>query len=130
MKSRFSLANSLDIVAALIAAAAVAGVLQSFVIGKHYVIPTGILFFAVIFMNLARFGLQNKTWAKHMLFWVFFMFACHAFFALFWAAKPREILGAAFPWLYGGFLLLMIGLLIPYAKQNGLFGKGRESERN
>ena len=121
MKDRFSLENVLDIAAAVIALAAIAGVLQTFVIGKHYVIPTMILFLAVVFGNLARFGFQGQRWAKHVLFWIFFLLTIHAFFALFWAARPREIFGAAFPYLYGGFLVIVGGLLIPYAKRNRLF---------
>ena len=121
MHKRLSIANSLEIAAALIAIAALLGVLQSFIIGKHYVIPTAILFLAVVFANLARFGFRGKAWAKHVLFWIFFLLAVHAFFALFWAARPREIFGAAFPYLYGGFLLIAIALLIPYARRNRLF---------
>lgn len=123
MKPRFSLDNSLDIAAATIAAAALLGVLQTFVIGRHYVIPTMILTLAVVLGNVARFALAGRAWAKHVVFWIFFLLACHAFFALFWAAKPREIFGAAFPWLYGGFLIVVVALLIPYAKQNALFGR-------
>ncbi|MBT8080124.1 MAG: hypothetical protein KJO31_16215 [Gammaproteobacteria bacterium] len=121
MKPRISLDNALEIVASVVALAAILGVLQTFIIGKHYVIPTMILFLAVTFGNLARFGFRGALWAKHVLFWIFCMLAVHAFFALFWAAKPREIFGAAFPWLYGGFLLVITALLIPYAKRNRLF---------
>ena len=123
MKSKISLDHSLDLVAVIITVAALAGVLQTFIIGKHYVIPTMILALAVLLGNIARFALADRAWAKHALFWIFFLLACHAFFALFWAAKPREIFGAAFPWLYGGFLVVIVGLLIPYARRNALFGQ-------
>ncbi len=123
MKNKFTLGHSLELLSALIAVAAFLGVLQTFIIGKHYVIPTMILFVAVIFANLARFAYHDMAWAKQVLFWIFFMLTCHAFFALFWAAKPREIFGEAFPYLYGGFLLVMIVLLIPYAKRNEIFAR-------
>ena len=123
MRNKLTLGPSLEILSAFIATAAFLGVLQTFIIGKHYVIPTMILFFAVIFANLARFAYRGMAWAKQVLFWIFFVLSCHAFFALFWAAKPREIFGAAFPYLYGGFLLVMIALLIPYAKRNEIFAR-------
>lgn len=122
----FSLKNSLDLLAALVAVVALAAVVQTFVIGKHYVIPTMILFVVIVFGNLARFGMRGARWAKQILFWIFTLTAFHAFFALFWAAKPREIFGAAFPYLYGGYLVLMIGLLVPYARQNRVLAGGGE----
>ena len=101
MKNLFTLRNSIDLIAILIAAGAFLGVLQSFIIGKHYVIPTMQLTLAVLFGNLARFGFRDERWAKHVLFWFAFLVTCHTFFALFWAAKPREILGSAFLPVYG-----------------------------
>jgi len=71
MSEKLSLRNSLDIVAALIAALAFIGVLQSFLIGKHFIIPTMILFFGILFGNLARYGFRGYAWAKHILFWIF-----------------------------------------------------------
>lgn len=53
MNRKMSLHHSLDLVAAVIAFAAILGVLQTFIIGKHFTIPTMILFFAVLFGNLA-----------------------------------------------------------------------------
>lgn len=121
MKKLFSLENSLEAVAALIALGALLGVLQTFIIGKHFVIPTMILVFAVLFGNLARFGVKGERWAKHTLFWIFFLMACHAFFALFWAATPREILGAMFLPVYGIVFLVLTGLCWTYSKKNRLF---------
>lgn len=123
MKNLLTLRHSLEILAFLIAFAALLAVLQSFIIGKHFVIPTMNLILAVIFGNLARFALQGKIWAQHILFWIFFIAACHAFFALFWAATPREILGDAFLYVYGFFFLLFSYLSWQYAKVNALFAR-------
>jgi hypothetical protein len=121
MKKLFSLDNSLEAIAALFALGATLGVLQTFIIGKHFVIPTMILVFAVLFGNLARFGVKGERWAKHTLFWIFFVMACHAFFALFWAATPREILGSLFLPVYGVVFLVLTGLCWTYSKKNQLF---------
>ena len=121
MNSKLSLKYSLELVAALLAVVAILGVLQSFIIGKHYVIPTMILFMAVLFGNLARFGYKDKQWAKHILFWVAFMITCHTFFALFWAARPRAILGDAFLPVYGSLCVLFGFLAWQYARKNALF---------
>lgn len=121
MKKLFSLKHSLDFLAAIIAVVALLGVLQTFVIGKHFVIPTMILALAVLFVNLAKFGLRGERWAQHVLFWIFLIATCHAFFALFWAKTPREILGEAFLYVYGAAFIILAVLCWQYAKKNGLF---------
>lgn len=121
MKNLFSLKHSLDLIAAVIAVAALLGVLQTFAIGKHFVIPTMVLALAVFFANLARHGLRGDRWAQHFLFWIFFIAACHAFFALFWAKTPREILGDAFLYVYGAAFVILAVLCWQYAKKNELF---------
>ena len=118
MSEKLSLRNSLDIVAALIAALALIGVLQSFLIGKHFIIPTMILFFGILFGNLARYGFRGYAWAKHILFWIFSIFTAHTFFALFWAKKYRELLGDSFEYVCGGIFLVFAFLLFRYAKEN------------
>ena len=123
MARLFSLKHSLDLLAALIAIVAFLGVLQTFIIGKHFVIPTMILFLAILFGNLARFAIQDRIWAKHLLFWIFFIATCHAFFALFWAKTPREILGDAFIYVYGADFVLLGFLCWQYAKKNALFAQ-------
>jgi len=116
-----SFKHSLEFVAALVCVAALAGVLQTFIVGKHYVIPTMILFLAVLFGNLARSGYRGQAWAKHVLFWIFFVLTFHLFFALFFAARPREILGSAFMPVYG-VLFAVFGLLVfQYGRRNELF---------
>lgn len=121
MSRILSFKHSLELVAALVCVAALAGVLQTFIIGKHYVIPTMILFLAVLFGNLARSGYRGQAWAKHVLFWIFFVLTFHLFFALFFAARPREILGSAFMPVYGA-LFVVFGLLVfQYGRRNELF---------
>ncbi len=118
MKNLFSLKHSLDLAAAIIAIAALLGVLQTFIIGRHFVIPTMLLVPAVLFGNLARCSLRGERWAKHVLFWIFFIGTCHAFFALFWAVTPREILGDAFLFVYGAVFIIVGFLSWQYAKKN------------
>jgi len=123
MNKLFSPENSLEVLAAVFSLLAVLGTLQTFVIGGHFVIPTMVLFLAILFGNLARFGLQGQRWAKHLLFWLFAVLACHAFFALFHAAdaRPGAFFGAAFYPAYGGFLVIVGGLCWRYAQTNRLF---------
>ena len=121
MKKWFSLQYSLDTVAAIIAVAGLAGVLQTFIIGKHFVIPTMILAATILFANLARFGYRDNAFAKNVLLWFGVLVACHAFFALFWAKTPREILGAAFLPVYGSAFVVFALLSWQYARRNRLF---------
>ena len=120
MKKLLTLKHSLDLLAAIIASAALLGVLQTFIIGKHFVIPTLLLVLAVFFGNLARSSMRGERWAKHVLFWTFFIATCHAFFALFWAVTPREMLGDAFLFVYGAVFLIVGVLTWQYAKRNEL----------
>ena len=124
MSKLFSLDHSLEALAALFAVGAGLGVLQTFVIGKHFVIPTMILLLVFVFGNLARFGMQGHRWAKHTLFWLFLLMVCHAFFALVWAGdlRPGQLFGAAFYPAYGGFLVVVGWLCFSYASRNRLFG--------
>ena len=121
MKKLFSFKHSLELLAAVIAVTALLGVLQTFIIGKHFVIPTMILVLAVFFGNLARHGLRGQRWAQHVLFWIFLVATCHAFFALFWAKTPREILGDAFLYVYGAAFVILAILSWQYARKNELF---------
>lgn len=123
MQKLFSAENSLEAIAAFFALVAGLGVLQTFIIGKHFVIPTMVLLLAVLFANLARFGVKGERWAKHVLFWLFFLLSAHTFFALFWAApaRPGEFFGAAFYPVYGGVFVIVGFLCWRYAKTNALF---------
>ena len=122
MKKLFSLDRGLELLAWLITLIALLGVFQTFIIGKHFVIPTMILFMAILFGNFARFASAGQAWAKHVLFWIFFLATCHLFFALFWAATPREILGGAFLYVYGVLFVVFGFLSWQYASRNALFG--------
>jgi hypothetical protein len=122
MKKLFSLDNSLEALASLIALVAGLAVLYNFIIGKHFVIPTMILLLVFFFGNLARAGINGERWAKHLLFWTFLLAVFHAFFALFWAgeARPGQFFGAAFYPAYGGFFVVVGWLCINYAKRHSL----------
>ena len=122
MKKLFSLEHSLELLASIIAIAALIGVFQTFIIGKHFVIPTMVLFLAVFFGNLARSGMRGERWAQHILFWIFFLATCHTFFALFWAAeaRPGQALGSAFYPVYGSFFVVVGFLSWQYASKNQL----------
>ena len=120
MKKLLTLKHSLELLTAIVAVAAFFAVLQTFIIGKHFVIPTMVLALAVLFGNLARGGMRGNRLAKQIIFWIFFIATCHAFFALFWAATPREILGGAFLYVYGTAFVVLAFLSWQYAKRNEL----------
>lgn len=106
MKHWLTLANSFDLIFAALAVVGALAALQTFVIGQHYIIPSVILVVTVVLGNLARFGLGNRAWAKHILFWSGFLFTAHAFMALFFSRRYREILGDAFEPVCGAVFLL------------------------
>jgi len=120
-RSRATLAYSFDWLFAGLAGAALVGVVETFVVGRHFVIPTGILAFAVLAGNLAWHGLQDRGWAKQVNFWCGFLLTCHLFFALFWAQRYRELLGGAFEPLFLALTLLFALLCWQYARRNQLF---------
>jgi hypothetical protein len=122
MKKWLSLQYSLETVAAILAIAGLVSVLQTFIIGKHFVIPTMLLGVTIMFANLALFGYRDNAFAKNILFWLGVLAACHALFALFWAKTPRELLGTAFLPVYGSAFVIMALLTWQYARRNTLFG--------
>jgi hypothetical protein len=119
MRKLLSLDHSLEALSAVLAGA---GMLQTFIIGMHFVIPTMILGLVVLLANLARFGMRGDRWAKHLVFWLFAVIGAHAFFALFWAgeASPGTALGSGFYPVYGGTFLVLSGLCATYAHRNRL----------
>jgi hypothetical protein len=121
MKRLFSLKYTFDHLTALVAAGAVIGVVQTFVIGKHYLIPTAILVLAILFGNLARYGYRDQAWAKVVLYWIGVILNFHVFFALFWSVKYRAILGEAFEYVFAPLTLVLAYLLWQYARRNELF---------
>jgi hypothetical protein len=117
MKNLLSFEHPLKSLSAIIAIAAFLGVLQTFIIGKHYIIPTILLVLAVLFGNLARSG----SAMKEIPFWILAIATCHTFFALFWAKTPREILGDAFLYVYAIAFVVLALLSWLYAKRIKLF---------
>lgn len=120
---KIALRHSFDIIAAAITVVAALAVLQTFVIGKHYLIPTMILFWGVLFGNLAFYGFQCRLWAKHILFWLFFVFTCHLFFAIFFSVRYRAILGDAWEYVGSALFAVFAFLTVTYARQNALFAR-------
>jgi hypothetical protein len=118
---RLSFKYSMECIVSLLAVAALTGVLQTFVVGKHFIIPTVILTFAVVLGNLAVYGFRDHAWAKHMLFWFGVILTLHAFFALFWAKTYRELLGGAFEYVCAAVVAIMAVLTWKYARRNALF---------
>ena len=125
MNKRLSLQHSFDLIAAIIAAMSFLGVLQTFIIGKHFIIPTMILFVGVLFGNLAYYGYQGCAWAKQILFWMFFIFTWHALFALFWAKKYREVFGDSFEYVFGSVVIVFGFLLFKYVAANKILNLKR-----
>ena len=120
MKNIFSLKNSWDLFAVLIALATFAMAMYQFVVGKHYMIPTMWLFWTVLFGNFARFGLRGERWAKHILFWFGFLMSCMGFMGIFFAQALRERLDDLFlvVWIPG--FLLVAWLTWQYKRKNEL----------
>jgi len=112
---------SLEWLAALITLSGVISILYTFIIGKHYIIPTAILVDSIIFFNLAFFGFKDKLWAKYVLFWVFTAVCCHTFFALFWAKTPKLALGELFFPVYILVCVVTGFLSMQYARANLLY---------
>ena len=123
MQIRLNLSTSLDWLIALAAIISAGAVLQTFIIGKHYIIPTVILLFTVILGNLAWFALDGAKWAKRINFWCGFLLTSHCFFALFWSVKYRAILGDLFELVCVVLTLVLFVLTWLYAKHNRLFVK-------
>jgi len=120
MKQLFSLRHSLELTAIAISAVAFVQVLYQFVVGKHFVIPTAILFICVLFGNLARYGVRGMLWAKHILFWFGFILSCYLFFAIFFAQRFRVILGDAFLPIFIVLFALFAFLTLQYKRANKL----------
>ncbi|MEO9943670.1 hypothetical protein [Paraglaciecola sp.] len=120
---KLSVAHGLDYLLALCAFAGFLAVLQTFILGKHYIIPTILLLPTVLLGNLAWYGLKQVKWAQHVNFWIGFIATSHLFFAVFWAKTPREILGSAFEPVFIALTLVMLLLTIFYARGNQLFSR-------
>jgi hypothetical protein len=121
VKSLMSFQNIFDLLVALVAVVGLLAVLHSFVIGRHYIIPTTQLVAVLALGNLAWYGLQGQRWAKYLLFWGGVVLTCHLFFALFWSVAYRTLLGAAFEVICVLLMLLAGWLTWQYQRRNHLF---------
>ena len=118
---KFKYSNSLEWITAFMTCLFLLAVIHTFVIGRHFIIPTIILTFTILLGNLSAYALIGKLWAKKVIFWLYFIFTSHLFFALFWAKKYREILAEAFLPTFIIAFLFFVFLLIRYTKNNNLF---------
>ncbi|MDO8907832.1 MAG: hypothetical protein Q7W55_04940 [Pseudohongiella sp.] len=123
MKSRISLSNTFELILALATIGLLLAVLQSFVIGRHYIIPTTQLAAALVLGNIAWYGFSGQLWAKLLLFWSGVLLCCHLFFALFWSKAYRDILGVAFEPVCLLLLILFVWLTVQYKRRNHLFAR-------
>lgn len=123
MSGKLSLRYAFELLFAAAAVIALLGVLQTFVIGRHFIIPTAILTLAVLLGNVAWYGFQDRPWAKYLLFWSGVLMTAHFFFALFWARKYRELLGGAFEPVCVVVVLALAFVTWQYARRNGLFAR-------
>ena len=121
MSRKLTLSYSMELVAAILALLAAVATLYTFVIGRHFIIPTMILTVAIVLGNLSRYGYRDQRWAKHALFWLGVILSCHAFFALFWAKAYRVVLGSAFEVVCASIVVIMVFLSWQYARRNRLF---------
>ena len=121
MSNILSLRNTWDLIAILIAVATfLLAVISEFFIGQHYMRPTMVLLFTVIFGNLARHGLRGERWAKHMLFWFGFLMSCMAFMGIFFAQRPKELSGTFFLPIWVVMFLLVAWLTWQYKRKNDI----------
>lgn len=120
MRKILSLNYGLDTVLSTISVLSAAAVVQTFVIGQHYIIPTMLLVLAVFTGNLALYGFQDHRWAKVVNFWIGVVLSGHFLFALFWSKRYREILGGSFEVVTGGVFVLLAVLTVLYARRNRL----------
>lgn len=120
MNNVLSLRNSWDLIAVLVAIATFGMAMYQFVVGEHYMIPTAILFWTILFGNLARRGLQGAKWAKYLLFWYGFLMSCLAFMGIFFAQAPKVALGSLFLPVWIAMFLLVAWLTWQYRRANSL----------
>ena len=120
MSNTLSLKNTWDLIAMLVALGTFAAAMYQFVVGQHYMIPTMILLWTVLFGNLARYGLRGDLWAKHVLFWYGFLMSCMAFMGIFFAQRPMVILGDLFLPIWIAMFLLVAWLTWQYKRRNAI----------
>lgn len=123
MSAFLSTRYAFEILFAIVSVVAGVAVLQTFIIGQHYIIPTGILVTAVLFGNIAWWGFQDQRWAKYLMFWSGFLLTCHGFFALFFSKRYRELLGDSFEAVCIILVVVFAWLTFTYARSNQLFSR-------
>ncbi len=128
MKNKLNFAYSGEWIAVLLTLVGGLAVLQTFIIGRHFIIPTLLLLPTLMFANLAWYGFQHQTWAKNLLMWMMIVMTCHGFFALFWAKKYREVLGVAFLPVGVAVTLLFAWLSWRYIRDNALWFANRSAK--
>jgi hypothetical protein len=116
-----SLSYSFELIFAALAVTGGFATLYTFVVGRHYIIPSVLLLATVIAANLARFGFKDRIWAKEILFWTGLLFTAHAFMALFFSKRYREILSGAFEPVCAFVTIVFALLTLQYARRNRLF---------
>ena len=121
MRKIVSVENSFDLIIGAIAFIGFFAVLETFIFGKHYIIPTAILFVTILLANLSFYGYRNNRIAKKIMFWLFFLLDMHLFFALFFSVKYRALLGNYFEIVCSLLVLILSYMLLKYQKQNELF---------
>lgn len=116
-----TLEHGLDWLMAILSFLGALAVLQTFIVGKHFIIPTLLLSVTIFIANLAWYGLKGTRWAQVVNFWCGVLLTSHGFFALFWAKKYREILGEWFEPTAIVVILLLFMLTWFYARSNRIF---------
>ena len=124
---KVALRYGLDWLLAIFTVLTSVAVLHTFIIGKHFIIPTILLVIAILFGNLAWYGFQQVKWTQRLNFWCGVILTSHCFFALFWAKKYRELLGGTFEPIAVIITLLLLALTWFYAIKNQLFNPNNKS---
>ena len=120
MRNYFNLNHSFDSIILIMVILGFCSVIQTFIFGKHYIIPTALLSVSIIFGNLTYYGFQENRIAKKILFWLFFTLTAHLFFALFFSVKYRAILGSYFEPICILNIVIFGYLLFKYNEENKL----------
>ena len=121
MKNIVSVGNSFDLIVGVIAFIGFLAVIETFIFGKHYIIPTAILSMTIMLANLSFYGFRKNRIAKKLMFWLFLLLDVHLFFALFFSVKYRALLGNYFEIVCSFLVLILSYMLLKYQKQNELF---------
>ena len=124
MPSWLNLSNGLALLLAVLAVVFLAAALGTFVIGRHYLIPTFWLLLAMLAGNFARHALAGARWAREVVFWCGVLASSTLFMGLFFAQKPKVLLGPAFLPVWGLAFLAVAFLTFVHARRGGLVDRG------